>query len=1208
MGCGITESRSARFSHRIPKMLSVFAVINECQDMKGFKMADLSSLTSMWSNLAPYHNLIEMLEKGETTQVFGLSGSLPSFLTAAVAQDSEGPCLVVTVGFQEARAFEAELTQFLPNAPIYLLPPRPYIVGDVKAYSHDWSLMRLEALTQAAYNPHSIIVAPVESCRQLVFPMDAKPLAVKVGQQISLEDVTRHLADLGYRREGEATEQGTYAVRGGLVDVFVPGGPDYRLEWFDDEIDSLRIFDPDTQKTLEMVPTAQIGPASEVLLTSEERQRGMDRIARESDLLIRNLESMGQLDTAQKAKERFGHWLGDLADGRLFAGVERFGQAFLSLKPLTHVFSKKPLVVFHDLPRIDEALLGRDADDREERLRRLERGDFLAVETDSLLNHDQFFSRIKGHGELNLSLMPHNRRDSRLHLNLTGRPAPRIHGQAELLKAEILRLRKSRMRIGLVLRDSGSLQIMQRQLVDMGITSREGLGEKGEVGLLTGQLGHGFILSELSLALLGESEISGRELKSTHKRGGVRGKKQTVRLGDLHPGDYVVHITHGIGRYLGIKTLTIQEHHKDYLHVEYAGQDTLYVPTDQLGLIQKYIGVEGQEPRLSRMGGQEWSRVKEKVRASVREMAEELIRLYAIRESQPGFSFVQDTPWQQEFESAFGYDETEDQLRSTDDIKRDMEKARPMDRLLCGDVGYGKTEVAFRAAFKAIMSGKQVAFLVPTTLLADQHYTTAKARFSGFPVVVDVLSRFRTAKQQKDIIERLRRGQIDLIIGTHRLLGKDVAFSDLGLLVVDEEHRFGVAHKERIKEIRANIDVLTLSATPIPRTLHMAMAGVRDMSLIETPPLDRLPVETMVAEFDEDLVREAIRRELDRGGQVYYVQNRILAIDQTVSRLMKMFPDAAIGVVHGRMDENRIEDVMARFIEQEYDILVATSIIESGLDIPNANTLVVEDADKLGLAQLYQLRGRVGRSARLAYAYFTYKRDKVLSPQAERRLEAIREFTELGAGYQIALRDLEIRGAGNLLGAEQHGFIASVGFDLYTQLLAQTVRELKGESVSNEVDPQIDIAVDAYLPDLFINTPSVKVELYKRLIAAKNLDEIEALSEEIEDRFGPLPSSVMRLLQLSRVRVRAKELKIGQMSYKNNRIVISALPQTPMGSEVIRFLAERYPGRLMPSPGKALELSVKLPLRHNADQALDLAEDIVLTMKGALDGVKQESG
>lgn len=1169
-------------------------------------MADLSSLRTLWSHLAPYRNLIEALDQGKTTQVFGLSGSLPSFLTAAVAEDVARPFLIVTVGFQEARAFEAELTQFLPQAPIYLLPPRPHIVGEVQAQSHDWTLMRLEALTQAANNSRAILIAPLEACRQLLLPLNVEPLRLKVGQQWALDTVINHLSRLGYRREGESTEQGTFAVRGGLIDVFVPGGPAYRIEWFDDEIDSLRVFDVISQKTIEMTQFTQIGPAAEVLLTAEQRERGMDRIAHESDLLVRNLESMGQFDTAQKARDRFGHWLGDLSDGRLFPGIERFGAAFGALKPITQVFATKPLVVYQDYPRIGEALLGRDADEREERQRRLERGDFLPVETQGTLGHDEFFSRLKGYGELSLSLMPHNRRESEWHLNLTGRPAPRMHGQMELLKAEIARLRKSRMRVALVLRDAEAARVMQRQLLDLGISCRDSLGERGEVGLVTGQLGHGFIISELSLAVLGETELSGRELKMTPRKS--RATRQTVRIGDLHPGDHVVHITHGIGRYLGIKTLTIQDQHKDYLHVQYAGQDTLYVPTDQLGLIQKYIGVEGQEPKLSKMGGQEWSRVKEKVRASVREMAEELIRLYAVRESQPGFSFGPDTPWQQDFEAAFGYDETHDQLRSVQDIKRDMERARPMDRLLCGDVGYGKTEVAFRAAFKAIMSGKQVAFLVPTTLLADQHYTTAKARFAGFPVVIEVLSRFRTAKQQRDIIERLSKGQVDLVIGTHRLLGKDVKFRDLGLLIVDEEHRFGVAHKERIKALRQNIDVLTLSATPIPRTLHMAMVGVRDMSLIETPPLDRLPVETVVAEFDEDLVREAMRRELDRGGQVYYVQNRILAMDQTLSRLMKMFPDASIGVVHGRMDETRIEDVMSRFIEQEYDILVATSIIESGLDIPNANTLVVEDADKLGLAQLYQLRGRVGRSARLAYAYFTYKRDKVLSPPAEKRLEAIREFTELGAGYQIALRDLEIRGAGNLLGSEQHGFIASVGFDLYTQLLAEAVRELKGEPIKADVEPQIDIGVDAYLPDIFINVPSVKVELYKRLVSATNLDEIEGLAEEIEDRFGPLPIPVMRLLQLSRVRVMAKELKIVQLSHKTDRIVLTALATTPMGPEVVRSLATRYPGRLVPSPAKAPELSIKLPLRHTVEQALDVSEDVLLTMKGALAGAKQESG
>ncbi len=1169
-------------------------------------MADLSSLDGLWSNYPPYHDLVGALNDGKMAQIFGLSGSLPSFLTAAVCASVSRPVLVVTVGFQEARRFALELEQYLPTAPVALLPPRPHIVGNLDAQSHEWMLARTAVLSVASRNSGAILVAPAEAARQLLLPLPGAAFALAVGQTMPLDDVEHALVNLGYLRDPEVGQEGTFAVRGGIVDVFMPGGPPCRIEWFDDEIDSIRHFDVATQKTVEMVTQVDIIPAREVLLTDAQRVRGIEKISSEASVLIHNLEAMGSKEAAQRAKERFGHWLAELAEGRSFAGIERFGSAFRPLEPLTRMFRKTPLVIYHDLPRIVEALRGRDLDEQEERQHRMERGDFLPLEADNTMTQEQVLSRLKGEGELSLSLMPHPRKESGLHWNLTGRPAPRIHGQAELLKAEVNRLRKSRLKVGLVLRDNAAVQVMRSQLVEMGVPVREGLGEIGEVGLLTGQLAHGFIISELGIALMGDTELTGRE--SMKNLPGRREPRQSMRMQDLKPGDFVVHITHGIGRYLGITTLTIQDQHKDYLHVQYAGKDTLYVPTDQLGLVQKYIGVEGQDPKLSKMGGQEWSRVKDKVKSSVREMAQELIRLYAVRESRPGLSFAEDTPWQKEFEAAFGYDETSDQIRSIEEIKQDMEKARPMDRLLCGDVGYGKTEVAFRAAFKAIMSGKQVAFLVPTTLLADQHFSTAMARFSGFPVQVAVLSRFRTPKQQKEVLEQLQKGQVDLIIGTHRLLGKDVKFLDLGLLIVDEEHRFGVAHKERIKAIRANIDVLTLSATPIPRTLHMAMVGVRDMSLIETPPLDRLPVETAVAEYDEDLIREVMRREIDRGGQVFYVQNRILAIDQTVSRLMKLFPEASIGVIHGRMDETRIEDVMARFIEQEYDILVATSIIESGLDIPNANTLVVEDADRLGLAQLYQLRGRVGRSARLAYAYFTYRRDKNLTPQAEKRLEAIREFTELGAGYQIALRDLEIRGAGNLLGSEQHGFIASVGFDLYTQLLADAVRELRGLPQEAEVDPAIDIPVDAYLPDGYTNAASAKVELYKRLVSAKSLEEIEALAEEIEDRFGPVPAPVLRLLQISRVRVLAKGLKIVQIAYKKDRVLFKSLAETPIDIGAVRHLAVRYPGRLVPGPAKAPELSVRLPVRHSVDHALDMAEDVLLTIKGALADGKQESG
>lgn len=1166
--------------------------------------ASLEALLPLWKHYTPYEELISRLHTGKTrAQVSGLSGSLPTYITAALTHDLDHPVLLVTPGFQEARRLEAELLSFRPEAPIYLLPPRPHLVGDVRAESYEWHERRLKALFEAARDPRVVLVAPVEALRQRMIPLPKVQVSLKPGDEAPPERLAEQLVQLGYQRDAEVTEEGRFAWRGAIMDIFLPGGPAIRIEWFDVEVDSIRTFNPVSQRTIEMLSSVDLGPARELVWTEEARLRAIQRLASESEDVIKNLDAVGKLDESTRAKERYGRYLHDLTENRSFPGIERYSAAFYRPEALTRAFVVPPIIIYQDMPRISEAWKGLDASERLEQERRLERGDFLAMESEMVIPEDLWSTEVRGQSEVALSLLSHGQGSYDLTLSLTGRPAPRVHAQADLLKSELTRFKKSRMRTLLVVRDEESARVMTHQVIDLGIPVHSGIGVAGEVGVLTGQLSHGFVLAELGLAVLAETELSGRESTPRAPR---RAPKPRIRLSELKPGGYVVHITHGIGRFLGIQTLEIQGQHKDYLHVQYAGQDTLYVPVDQLGLVQKYVGVEGQEPRLSKMGGQEWHRTKEKARASVQEMAEELIRLYAVRESRPGFVFAGDTPWQAEFEAAFPYDETQDQLRAIHEIKRDMERGRPMDRLLCGDVGYGKTEVALRAAFKAIMGGKQVAFLVPTTLLAEQHYTTAKARMAGYPVTVEVLSRFRTPKQQKDILAKVKKGQVDLLVGTHRLLGKDVAFQDLGLLIVDEEHRFGVAHKERIKALRENVDVLTLTATPIPRTLHMAMVGIRDMSVIETPPEDRLPVETVVVEYDEALIRDAIRRELDRGGQVYYVQNRIMAMDSTAQRLSRMFPDLRLGIVHGRMDENRIEDVMARFIDQEYDLLLATNIIESGLDISNANTLIVEDADRMGLAQLYQLRGRVGRSSRLAYAYFTFKRDKVVTPQAEKRLEAIREFTELGAGYQIALRDLEIRGAGNLLGAEQHGFIASVGFDLYTEMLGQAIRELKGEAEPAAPDPAIEIDVDAYLPDTYVHDPRQKIEVYKRLVSARTLKEVEDLAEEVEDRFGPAPEAVTRLVQLSRVRALAKLLRLTWVGHKRDRLMIRGSGDSLVGPEAIQRLANRFPGRLLPATNRAPEVGIKMPPKATAFDLLDTAEVVLNTMKGDHDGAKQQ--
>lgn len=1158
--------------------------------------ADLEQLLGLWSAYEPYQELVSRLVQGKArAQISGLSGSLPTFMAAALSRDVSRPILIVTPGFIEARRMEAELLSFRPDAPIYLLPPRPNLVGDVRAESYEWHERRLKALFEASRTANAVLVAPVESVRQRMVSLPKVQLTLKPGDIVEPARVAEQLVQLGYQRDPEVSDEGQFAWRGAVLDVYLPGGPAVRIEWFDVEVDSVRTFDPQTQRTVRMESSVEIGPARELVWTEVARTKAMARLAEESEEVIKNLTAVGKLGEATRARERFGRYLHDLSEGLSFPGIERYSAAFYRPEPITRAFAVPPVVIYQDAPRIVEAWRGMDAAERLEQERRLERGDFLAMEQEMTIPENLGAVEIKGFAEVFLSLLLHGQGAFDVTLNLTGRPAPRVHAQADLLKAELTRLSKSRMRSVLVVRDQESARVLTHQVIDLGLPVRSGLGVPGETGVVTGQLSHGFILAELGLALLAETELSGREISPRVAR---REPRARVRVKDLKPGDFVVHLAHGIGRFTGIKTLDIQGQHKDYLHVQYAGQDALYVPVDQLSLVQKYVGIEGQDPKLSKMGGQEWHRTKDRARASVQEMAEELIRLYAVRESQAGFSFPNDMPWQSEFEASFPYDETPDQLTAIADIKRDMERPRPMDRLLCGDVGYGKTEVALRAAFKAIMGGKQVAFLVPTTLLAEQHYTTAKTRFAGYPVTVEVLSRFRTPKQQKDILARLKKGQVDLLVGTHRLLGKDVGFLDLGLLVVDEEHRFGVAHKERIKALRANVDVLTLTATPIPRTLHMAMIGIRDMSVIETPPEDRLPVETVVIEYDDALIRDAIRRELDRGGQVFYVQNRIMAMDRTVERIMRMFPELRLAVVHGQMPEGRIEDVMARFIDQEYDVLVATNIIESGLDIPNANTLIVEDADRMGLAQLYQLRGRVGRSSRLAYAYFTFKRDKVITPPAEKRLEAIREFTELGAGYQIALRDLEIRGAGNLLGAEQHGFIASVGFDLYTQMLAQTIRELRGEAVTEVADPSIEIEVDAYLPDGYISDPRQKIEVYKRLVSARSLQEVEDLAEEIEDRFGPPPDPVSRLTQLSRVRVLARHLKLVSVAHRPGRLMIRGSSDSLVGTESIRTLASRYPGRLVPGTNRAPEVGIKTIPEAPATDVLDLAVSVLSCMKG----------
>ena len=754
-------------------------------------------------------------------------------------------------------------------------------------------------------------------------------------------------------------------------------------------------------------------------------------------------------------------------------------------------------------------------------------------------------------------------------ISITAKGVAPFHGQMDMVLAELKGWQERSFNVVLFMSNQEKAMSMQQNLQEEGIhaifAKQIPTMIPGNTLVTVGVLSAGFELPHAHFVALTEKDIIGRQKKKPRPR--VAKGQQIAYFRDIKSGDYVVHINHGIGKYVGVETLIVGDVHKDYLHIRYAGEDKLYVPTDQVQLLQKYVGSEGEAPRLSKMGGSEWIKAKGKAEKAVADMAKELLQIYAQRQVVTGFAFEPDTPWQKEFEDAFPFEETPDQLVSIAEIKADMEQPRPMDRLLCGDVGFGKTEVAIRAAFKAVMNGKQVAVLVPTTVLAQQHYQTFSARFADSGLVVDVISRFRSAKEQRNTVEALANGKVDVLIGTHRILQSDVTFKDIGLLIVDEEQRFGVKQKEKLKRWSAQIDILTLSATPIPRTLHMSLVGARDMSIIETPPEERFPVQSYVVEYEEEIIRDAIKRELKRGGQVYFVYNRVQTIDKMHRRLSEMLPDAKIRVAHGQMPEEILERAMLEFYEGHDDVLLCTSIIENGLDVPNANTIIVYDADRFGLSQLYQMRGRVGRSHRMAFAYFTYRQDKVLTEVAEKRLQAIKEFAELGAGFKIAMRDLEIRGAGNILGAQQHGNIVSVGFEMYCRLLDEAVQKLKtGQIIEVVPEPVLEFNIDAYISGDYISDAMHKMEIYQRIAASRNEQHIAELLDELIDRFGEPPLCVINLLEVVKIKNLARTIGIRSVIQHPSYVEVMFIDRPNVEPAKIMGLKEAFPTRVNVSP------------------------------------------
>ena len=1158
-------------------------------------------LTELWQGSATFLDLEKALRTPSgRAHVVGLSGSARRFLLAGLLSRLPGPALLVAHHAGAAQRLADDLETLLPERPVATFPANPYLPYEVIAKSPEITTQRLAVLRHLLAGEDLVVVATTESLIGRLTPPEVFRRAyreIRTGQQLPLEEVLPALVELGYEREERVAARGQFALRGGILDVWDPtSARPARIELFGDEVESIRAVDVSTQRSREPIPAVSVGPVREFVLAPAGARDGLGALRAEHRAALARLRQTDRAEAAARLEETVGEDLARLESHVQADAAERYAPLFYPVPGhLLEYFARPPLLVVDEPVRVRETALSLERDAAERATALLERGEMVPGQAHVHVPMARVEERAKGGARLSMSaLLARGQGELGTVFSFPAKPGEIYHGRWDDFASALEHHR-----------EHGRRAVVAAATVDRAHRLAEAIGHRGlpvrlmpepalqapaerETVVIYGPLEGGFSLPDLDLVVFTDAEIQGRRRRRSRA---AAGPGQAIRLGELAIGDIVVHVNHGIGRYVGMKTMQIDGHDREYLEVEYAARDRVFVPTDQIGLVQKYIGPEGKEPRLSRLGGGEWHRTKARIKESVRDMAQDLLRLYAEREALPGHAFSPDQPWQRDLEDSFPYDETPDQLRAIVEIKADMERPRPMDRLLCGDVGFGKTEVAIRAAFKAVADGKQVAVLVPTTILAQQHYRTFEERLRGLPVEIELLSRFRTPREQAQVLRHAAGGAADVVIGTHRLLAKDVRFRELGLLIVDEEQRFGVAQKERIKALSHGVDCLTLTATPIPRTLQFSLFGLRDVSLIETPPEDRFPVQTYVVELSDELVVEAVRREVGRGGQVFYVHNRIESMDSVLLRLRRLLPEVRIAVAHGRMREEELESTMIDFLEGEHDLLLATSIIENGLDMPRVNTLIVENADHLGLAQLYQLRGRVGRSNRLAYAYFTYQRDRALTEVAEKRLTAIQQFTDFGAGFQIAMRDLEIRGAGNILGTEQHGFMVSVGFDMYRQLLEEAIEELRGEARPETPEPaQIEIALDAFIPDAYMPDSRDKMDIYRRIAASHDADLVDELEAECHDRFGPPPPPVTNLLAVARMRCLAEESGIRYVREDDERTLLGLVSIARMNGAGLARLSEEMRGRLrLQASGN----EVVITLRHPGQKTQDALESII---------------
>ena len=1100
-----------------------------------------------------YRQLHSALESGDgTVAVFGLSEAHRPAVNAALSEDRTVLWVAPTPA-EAMRLYELQRA-YRPDTGLFL--PRELPLVHLEAVSSERRSQRLSVLSRLSLSVSSLIVTCAEALMERLVPHEtflSQIVRVSVGDTIDPRDLIKALAEAGYERAAEIEGPGQCAMRGDILDVYPPQAAyPYRIEFFGDDVDQMRIFDPLTQRSIEQTDAVVLPPAYETPQTAEAMARALR--------LLKNAQGFDlQRESWKEQRPCVG---ADVLVPLLYPVTET----------LSDYLPEGSLILMNEPSRIADEARTAELIFSETVAATLERGEGHPSQGKLLIEADALMRRLdtRRSAAYYALFRPYPNFRHRGRVGFTVEPAPAYLNDPAQFTSELARLLKAREAVLLYV---GEAQERMRDVLadsDLNVAYAERLVRppvRGEALILSESLPQGFVFPEAHLYVLTAQELFGKRPSAhTKKRSG------TLKFSDLSVGDYVVHEAHGIGKFLGVEQLTVDGSTKDYLLFAYRGDDRLYIPTDQLDRIQKYIGADAEvPPQLSKLGGADWQQRVEKARQGAKKLAVDLARLYAARTGNGGFAFSKDTPWQKRLEDAFPYEETPDQAQAIRDVKADMESPRPMDRLLCGDVGYGKTEVAMRAAFKAAQDSKQTAFLVPTTILAQQHYHTLLQRFAEFPVKVACLSRFQTPKECAEVKRGLESGEVDVVVGTHALLAKSVKFKNLGLLIIDEEHRFGVNHKEQIKALRSEIDVLTLTATPIPRTLNLSMTGIRDISTIETPPENRFPVQTFVTEYSDAFVAAALQRELSRGGQAFIVSNRVDTMGSTLTHFQALLPDARIAMAHGQMPETLLENTMMTFLNREIDILLCSTIIESGVDIPNANTLVVLDADKLGLAQLYQLRGRVGRSTRMAYAYFTVPQARAVSETAQKRLLAIREFTQFGAGFRLAMRDLEIRGAGSLLGAEQHGHISDVGYEFYCKLMRSAVAEAKGETVAPEIETTVDVPVDAYIPKSFLPSELHRLAMYKRIAGITDSDSYTDLLDEFNDRYGDLPEPVMTLMQLALIRAYARRAGFSAVTVRDGRTTLTYdVSAHPDGVQLLSILSSEPNLRLLAAEPAAI--------------------------------------